>query len=362
MDEEDYTVQFVHQTVRQFLLEDPVDPDLTEFHFGMEDADHTIGEICVTYLNFSDFKRTLAHTRTPVLLPSPSRVAEKAYGRHSVQALILRMISNSASTSEGVDIEPMIHAIAGLSSKAATPTQRHPFLDYASANWFAHTKSFEETKSRTWKLWKHMIIDEHEMMPGPSELAGFFLHNSNGTKLMERICRTSHYGILRLISSAGSRVRLEFIQKTIGLDNLSLMKLIMDLEKFREAAHEVLSKAAKFGNLKAVELLIAAGTGTGSDLLGLNDARKTALYLAAKAGHLQIVNNLLTLATEEDNASLWIAYHELTIHPDWPPGRLLQKAGANILKRSHLPENTTNTDPSDGWEHIPNNEGKDEPL
>jgi hypothetical protein len=338
VDEEDYTVQFVHQTVRQFLLEDPVELDLTEFHFDIENADHAVGEICVTYLNFSDFKRTLAHTHRPVLLPSPLKVAEKAYGRYSIQALALRMKANSVSAIEDIDFEPIINNIGGLSSKAATPTQGHPFLDYASANWFAHTKYFDETRSQTWGLWKHMLINEYEMMPATSELAGFFLNDLNGMELLERVCRTSHYGILRLLSSAGSRVRLEIIQRAISNDNLPLMKLIMKMEKFRETAHEMLLKAAEHGNLKAVELLIAAGSGFDA----ANGARQAALYHAAKAGHLQMVKSLLTLTDEEDNANFWIADHELTVHPDWPPARLLQEAGSKILKRSLPPEDTAN--------------------
>ncbi|KAI0867543.1 hypothetical protein GGS24DRAFT_495258 [Hypoxylon argillaceum] len=152
VDEEDHTVQFMHQTVRQFLLEDPIESNVARFHFDLDYVDHTIGEICVTYLNFSDFKRTLAHTRRPILLPSPSKITANAYGRRSVQAIALRMKSNSGPTTEYFDIEPTINTIAGLSSKGATPTQGHPFLEYASTNWFLHTKHFEETKSRTWRI------------------------------------------------------------------------------------------------------------------------------------------------------------------------------------------------------------------
>ncbi|KAI0975505.1 hypothetical protein F4678DRAFT_456857 [Xylaria arbuscula] len=215
VDEEDQTVQFVHQTVKQFLLEDPVEPNLSEFHFKLEDVDHTIGEICVTYLNFSDFKRTIGHMRKRVLVPSPSKIAQGAYGRHSIQALALRIRSESRGSAELINIEPTINAVVRRSSKATALTRGHPFLDYASTNWFPHTRHFEESRSKTWHLWRHMVIDEYEMMPIPSKLAGFFWHEANGTELLERIYHTRHYGILRLISSSGSTVRREIIKRAI---------------------------------------------------------------------------------------------------------------------------------------------------
>ncbi|KAI0867542.1 hypothetical protein GGS24DRAFT_507719 [Hypoxylon argillaceum] len=172
-------------------------------------------------------------------------------------------------------------------------------------------------------------------MPEPSELPGLFFNDVKGMELLERVARTCHYGILRLISPAGSRVRLEIIHKAISNYHLSLMKVIMKIDKFEESAYEVLLDVTKEGNRKAVELLVAAGSG--SNIVRANKARRNALYLAAKAGHFQIVNILLKLATDEDNASLWIAYHQLTINPDWPPARVLYKAASKIPKLS-LPQ------------------------
>ncbi|KAI0803901.1 hypothetical protein GGR55DRAFT_691487 [Xylaria sp. FL0064] len=256
VDEEDHTVQFVHQTVRQFLLEDPVESDVSGFHFKLEDADHNIGEICVTYLNFSDFKRTIGHMRRPVLVPSPSKIAQRAYGRHSIQALALRVRLEPKIPSGLINIEPTINSIG---SKTTTLTREYPFLDYASANWFSHTKYFEDGKSQTWRVWKHM-------------LAGFFWHETEGTELLERMYHTRHYGILHLISSSGSTVRREIIKRAIQNDHLDLLEFILEMETFMKDARQALKKAVESGNLKAVEVLTAAGVGVTGD----GEVRRTA--------------------------------------------------------------------------------------
>ncbi|KAI1275482.1 hypothetical protein F5Y07DRAFT_409313 [Xylaria sp. FL0933] len=292
LDEEDHTVQFVHQTVRQFLLEVPVEYDVSGFHFRLEDADHSIGEICVTYLNFNDFKRTIGHMRRPVLVPSPSMIAQRAYGRHSIQALALRARLEPKISSDIINIEPTISSVG---PKTATLTREYPFLDYASANWFSHTKYFENGKSETWRLWKYMVINEYKTMPGPSKLAGFFWHETEGTELLERMYQTRHYGILHLISSSGSTVRREIIKRAIQNDHLDLLEFVLEMETLLTDACQALKKAAESGNLKAVELLTAAGV----DVTGDGEVGRTALHLAAKAGHRKIVDSLLALEAKD---------------------------------------------------------------
>lgn len=334
VDEDDHTVQFVHQTVRQFLLEDPIEPGLTDFHSTLEESDHTIGEICVTYLNFSDFKRTVGHMRKPVWLPPPSKITQKAYGKRSIPALALRMKTDVACVIKPIDIEPIINTTCALSSKSTPSTRGHPFLDYATANWFPHTKCFAESSSKTWRLWKNMVTDEYGMMPGAGEVAGFILHDASGKELLERICRIRHHGMVRLISSSGSLARREIITGIISGDRLPVLEFIVECDAFREDACKILMRAAGNGNTKAVEMLLAAG----SDIVGDEDTRKAALYLAAKGGHQQIVDSLLALANDGEDANTWewIAYHELTIHPNWPPGRLLKRAGTRFLNQSLL--------------------------
>jgi len=65
LDEENQVAQTARHTVRQFLLEAPTDVRLRSFRINLLGADHEVGEICVTYLNFNNFKRQLAQSSSP---------------------------------------------------------------------------------------------------------------------------------------------------------------------------------------------------------------------------------------------------------------------------------------------------------
>jgi hypothetical protein len=59
LDEELQIVQFTHHSVLQHFLEQPSHSSLQNFHIKLEEADHFVGEICVTYLNSDVFKTDL---------------------------------------------------------------------------------------------------------------------------------------------------------------------------------------------------------------------------------------------------------------------------------------------------------------
>lgn len=64
LDEEDQTIQFAHHSTMQFFLHSLSNPRLQAFHINVTDFDHHVGNICVTYLNFSDFERQLSKGAT----------------------------------------------------------------------------------------------------------------------------------------------------------------------------------------------------------------------------------------------------------------------------------------------------------
>ena len=90
LDEELQIVQFTHHSVLQHLLEQPSDPTLRGFHITLEEADHLIGEICVTYLNSNDFKTDLV--RNPGTLPTrlPSYIIEKTLKDKGLTSRVMR--------------------------------------------------------------------------------------------------------------------------------------------------------------------------------------------------------------------------------------------------------------------------------
>jgi hypothetical protein len=58
IDEETRTLQMAHYTVQQYILHTSTSPDKF-FHFDPQEAEELLGEVCIAYLNFSDFETQL---------------------------------------------------------------------------------------------------------------------------------------------------------------------------------------------------------------------------------------------------------------------------------------------------------------
>jgi hypothetical protein len=79
-DEPNGTVSLAHHTVLSFLLRCSEIPSVTNFHIEGYEAERYLAEICITYLNFVNFKkslipttdtRNLQHLNRPVNLLTP---------------------------------------------------------------------------------------------------------------------------------------------------------------------------------------------------------------------------------------------------------------------------------------------------
>jgi ankyrin repeat protein len=58
IDEETRTLQMAHYTVEQYILHTSTSPDKF-LHFDLQEAEELLGEVCIAYLNFSDFETQL---------------------------------------------------------------------------------------------------------------------------------------------------------------------------------------------------------------------------------------------------------------------------------------------------------------
>jgi hypothetical protein len=95
VDEEFQLVQFAHRAVLQFLLE--ASPN-SQFYFVLDDVDHEIGEMCITYLNFNDFKTTLARRQQlPRVNPiQPLELAQTALTYEPKMSAIGRILKTAS--------------------------------------------------------------------------------------------------------------------------------------------------------------------------------------------------------------------------------------------------------------------------
>ncbi|KAG4259266.1 hypothetical protein FPRO03_12942 [Fusarium proliferatum] len=161
IDYETKTVHLIHACVQQFFLAASNKPALSKFHIRIQDADRNIGEILVTYLNFNDFKTTLARVRPPLPPIAPDEIWQKALGNEWSWPRILRLSQRiHGHKRRAADIDRTIASCTRVSDPAVQETTilDHPFLAYASDHWLLHSVNFDQEHCQTWSLWKNMLI------------------------------------------------------------------------------------------------------------------------------------------------------------------------------------------------------------
>ncbi|KAK5625712.1 hypothetical protein RRF57_001428 [Xylaria bambusicola] len=198
VDEEHQLVQFAHTTIMKFFIEETLDPTLTEFHIDVHEVDHDVGEKCITYLNFNDFRREVSRRAKPMVLPDSSRLIQSALGSTSKSASLLTKLRPGLA-SRPVDLSYLQSLTVKHSTGHRSVSLAHPFLDYASTNWILHTRTFRKEKSKTWALWERMIIDGHPMA---IPLWGDNTFDANG-HILDWAYDARHYALIRLINDSG---------------------------------------------------------------------------------------------------------------------------------------------------------------
>lgn len=133
IDEMTDAVQFVHSAVRAFLVDAPSDLALANFHLDLEVVDHNIGEICVTYLDFNDFKGSIAVRPNPIQI-NPSLIEPTALGPVSRGAALMSELMADFSGTHAPDLRQQSATLFPLSSSLRVESLKsnHPFLEYAS--------------------------------------------------------------------------------------------------------------------------------------------------------------------------------------------------------------------------------------
>ncbi|KAI0538686.1 hypothetical protein GGR58DRAFT_512830 [Xylaria digitata] len=336
VDEEDQLVQFAHSTVREFLVEGPLDSTLAEFHINVEEVDHYIGEICITYLDFNDFKTTVARRAKPFLLRDTTQMVQSALGYQSKPASMLAKLLPK-SVSKPVDLS----VLQSLTGKDSSTNYKklvlgYPFLDYGSINWVLHTKDFRQEISKTWRLWENMIVYGHNLA---KPLWGEDTFNANGS-ILDWAYNARHYALIRLVYNsnelhgdrrsqiiqrsitdegqdsdwaidyllrdAAERGQLEFVKRlitakanvnSISGHGIEMHETPASMEYFTRAAAEesrgwtALQAAAKNGHIEIVRILLASKADVNA--AAANAFGRTALHAAAENGHVEIVRLLL---------------------------------------------------------------------
>jgi ankyrin repeat protein len=293
VDEERKTVHFAHASVRHFLLGSPVKRDLGTFHMDLDNANHHLGEICVTYLHFTNFQTALAQRRREMAHFVPKDIAQSALAQEwssSTTSKLGRLFPDTRlpSASENLD-----RAIVKLQPEAAfedDTATRHPFLKYAASKWIFHTSSFNDKGSKTWAIWRNMLVKGHGVALSP--VSGDVLPALN-KELVNWAFDQRHAGLLSVLTSPEMREHIP-AERIIGLSragDIELLSLVHGTTGFPPTILlSAIKAASRKGHVEVVELLISSV----SDQHLLAQLRKQSLLCACGWGQLPLVNWLLS--------------------------------------------------------------------
>ncbi|KAF4454836.1 NACHT domain protein [Fusarium austroafricanum] len=162
IDEETRSVHFVHSSVQQFFLAPVYKAHQNGFHKPFIDSDQYLGDICLTYLNFSDFKTALGVDVIPKV--EPTRLIESTIASSSSSAVnrsisrnqenpVSYMHQRGRSLYQDSDQDPQQTSHADEKNNHL----QHEFLSYAAVNWFYHTVNFN-SESSTFNILRKIVL------------------------------------------------------------------------------------------------------------------------------------------------------------------------------------------------------------
>lgn len=288
-------VQFAHHTVRQFLLAEISTPSLKKFHFKLEEADHNVGKVCATSLNFSDFKRQVKKIRSSGSRPvDPLVMLEMSLmslSGHFDIATNRRWMSwlqrKKAQNLKKVDFERVLRDVANLNNLESTKelSSMYALLPYVSEHWLLHTSHFAQGKIITWNLWCRLLSAEDTFTCTPWTIDEW---NRRDQKVLRWAIQNNHCALLGYLEGSGEDLGLER-WRSILIDSARNddSKTIDGIIEFRKVTKMDLSlalrEAAAGGHLAVVGRLLAAGADVNA---APQYYGQTALQVAAARGHL----------------------------------------------------------------------------
>ncbi|KAE8553987.1 hypothetical protein EYB25_002525 [Talaromyces marneffei] len=131
IDEEDSTVQFIHHSVKQFLIEDYRDSRGAEL--DIDDANMRMARLILTYLSYDQFDRQLSTSVVPRLNVTPYDIVKSTVDSHnSVQSAALRLLRLKTRSSKTRQTQDIGRTIQAMNAQHHVPRDyTFQFLSYA---------------------------------------------------------------------------------------------------------------------------------------------------------------------------------------------------------------------------------------
>jgi hypothetical protein len=247
LDSNDNTVVFAHHTVEQFLFSiQEYATELSEL-MDLTSCDSEVGEICLAYLNFSDFETQLAKAPAEIHVEAP--LAEEIvwssvpFGGH-----IRDMLTRSAlwrSKPDTRKVTPFKYAAPVKSSPTETLRRKYTLLEYIIQHWVLHTANLRP-HSTAWPKFRHTALNrqlDFEFRPWNDNV--FQEHVETTTKTSEKTWERLYTGHSLPISMDGYATQLAIYAWAIG-HNVGSLYGLLDRDVMSRylymVRHEILSK------------------------------------------------------------------------------------------------------------------------
>ncbi|KAM0361958.1 hypothetical protein ACHAPK_011621 [Fusarium culmorum] len=338
-EEQPPTIEFAHSTICEFITKGDLPIQLSNFHIDVYEADHFVGEICITYLHLNNFKTTVARRLQPVLV-NPMAIASTSLRRgQKTPGLTSRIADVFGQSKAKADLD-LAGALASYNRADGIDKlhQNHPFLIYAAKHWVSHTANFQKGRSSGWDLWYQIVTNGHALTHVPWKENSF---DRREEVILYWSHHAHHYALLRYTDSMlrlAEPIRLELMRKSASEGDDEAIAIFLDNRCSMLCINRALQVASEGGHVKIVERLLEAQADVNA--AASRDGGRTALQAASAGGHIQVVERLLEAQADINAAAClkggWTALQAASAGGHIQVVERLLEAGATLDEASHF--------------------------
>lgn len=330
VDEEDNTVHYVHQSVKQHLFDnfvkfvhrtanphlfDTTQSQISE-EFNTQKLDRHIGVLCMTYLDFADFKRQLKsfkHTSNTPIQPVRFGVSTFSNSKGITGRIGHRLLLYSPKwqyVSAG-ELERKAEELVGAeeSSRLDTEIQRRGFhfLEYARNHWINHLTDLKaDSRDENWSLFRRCLEGDDIVAYRPWESAEKSHKDKGDVPLaIQWLSTHGHFPLLRYYEKHQPHLLTKeanhyIFQNFTPHGHQHLMEYIYQQRANSCELMEfgvLLIQASRVGFSQSFQSLLRFVPNIITHAIDkkrdIEELLRTSLLVAAKAGHDDIVRRLL---------------------------------------------------------------------
>jgi ankyrin repeat protein len=308
VEEEESTVHYVHHSVRVHLF---AEHGPHSDQFNEVDVDKHLGYLCMTYLDFNDFKRQVAKVKqgpSPLLDPIKIGVGAVTYpssiSNRFAQRLLHRRRQPPPITAE--ELKRNAQEILGVSGASQLDSElekrQFQFLDYARTYWIYHVTELDNmSHEKMWKLFCRCVDGNDVVAYRPWDTAGGqkYPGTSDWPNTAGKIQWTLAHGHNALLlhqalyhsSSITEEMKRNIFHHATIEDRCRYVEIMTQYtENTSETLAWALVDAAKEGRATVILMLITVGANVNAPAA---NGGRTALQAAAGGGHIEVVERLL---------------------------------------------------------------------